>query len=318
LGLAICRTIMEQHGGRIWAERNSDRGSSFFFCLADMPSAQDDGAGQLLRQSEQGVILLCDDDEQTRGALKSSLQLHGYEVVEAESGPEAVAYAQEVGVDAILLDLTLPGMSGWQTLRSLKDNPDTASIPVVVLSVFEAPKEEPLSAHPDSWITKPHQEQNLMRELARVIRKEDERMCVLLVEDDEDLARIIMATFEQAGVEIFHASTRSKAIEMCQSVSPGIMILDLSLPDGDGFGVVDWLRQTHDLHRLPLIVYSARDVSDVEREKLLLGPTEFVTKARVQPQEVEALVRTMLHRYTTAGVGMTHPATIQSTPARVN
>jgi PAS domain S-box-containing protein len=318
LGLAICRTILEQHGGRIWAERNSDRGSSFFFCLADMPSNQDAGGGQIPRQTqEEGVVLLCDDDENTRLALKASLQQHGYEVVEAESGPEAVAYAQEVGVDAILLDLTLPGMSGWQTLRSLKDNPDTASIPVVVLSVFDAPDDETLAAHPDGWITKPHQEHNLLRELARVIRKEDERICVLLVEDDEDLARIIMATFEQAGVEIFHASTRSKAIEMCQSVNPGIMILDLSLPDGDGFGVVDWLRQSHDLNRLPLVVYSARDVSDMEREQLLLGPTEFVTKARVQPQEVEALVRTMLRRYTTAGViGGRLP--IPTTPARVN
>jgi len=316
LGLAICRTILEQHGGRIWAERNSDRGSSFFFCLADMPSNQDAAGDPSLHLREEGVVLLCDDDEQTRLALKASLQQHGYEVVEAESGPEAVAYAQEVGVDAILLDLTLPGMSGWQTLRSLKDNPDTASIPVVVLSNFGAPVEEPLAAHPEGWITKPHQEQNLMRELARVIRKEDDRMCVLLVEDDEDLARIIMATFEQAGVEIFHASTRSKAIEMCQSVNPGIMILDLSLPDGDGFGIVDWLRQTRDLHRLPLVVYSARDVSDAEREQLLLGPTEFVTKARVQPQEVEALVRTMLRRYTTTGV-IQSKTRIQSTSARV-
>jgi DNA-binding response OmpR family regulator len=140
---------------------------------------------------------------------------------------------------------------------------------------------------------------------------------VLLVEDDEDLARIIMATFEQAGVEIFHASTRSKAIEMCQSVNPGIMILDLSLPDGDGFGVVDWLRQSRDLNRLPLIVYSARDVSDIEREQLLLGPTEFVTKARVQPQEVEALVRTMLSRYTTTGVIATK-ARIQGASTRVH
>lgn len=318
LGLAICRTILEQHGGRIWAERNSDRGSSFFFCLADMPSSVDDETPPASRQlPEEGVVLLCDDDEQTRLALKSSLEQHGYEVVEAESGAEAVAYAEAVGVDAILLDLTLPGMSGWQTLRALKDNPNTAMIPVVVLSVFDAPDRASLAAHPDGWVTKPHLEQNLMRELARVVRKDDERTCVLLVEDDEDLARIVMATFEQAGVEIFHASTRTKAIEMCQSIRPGIMILDLSLPDGDGFGVVDWLRQTHDLHRLPLIVYSARDVSEIEREQLLLGPTEFVTKARVQPQEVEALVRTMLRRYTTTGA-IAEPAAIQNATARVD
>ena len=157
-------------------------------------------------------------------------------------------------MDAILLDLTLPGMSGWQTLRLAEgQSGKRRPIPVVVLSVLEKTDEKSLAAHADGWVSKAEQgqspgEQNLMRELARVIRKEDERICVLLVEDDEDLARIIMATFEQAGVEIFHAATRLRAIEMCQSVSPGIMILDLSLPDGDGFGVVDWLRQRDDLH----------------------------------------------------------------------
>ncbi len=321
LGLAICRTILEQHGGRIWAERNSDRGSSFFFCLADVPTTREENDGELLRPvPDEGVILICDDDEDTRLAIKLSLQQHGYEVVEAETGAEAVAYARDVGVDAILLDLTLPGMGGWQTLRQLKDNPETALIPVVVLSVFDTADDvfdapdEAVAAHPDGWVTKPHLEQNLMRELARVIRKEDERTCVLLVEDDEDLARIVMATFEQAGVEIFHAATRSRAIEMCQTIRPGIMILDLSLPDGDGFGLVEWLKQSHDLNRMPLVVYSARDVSDSERKQLLLGPTEFVTKARVQPQEVEALVRTMLRRFATSALNQdfSHIQTVSS------
>jgi PAS domain S-box-containing protein len=322
LGLAICRTILEQHGGRIWAERNSDRGSSFYFCLGDMPTPVEQGDAVIHRQAqEEGVVLLCDDDENSRLTMRTSLQQHGYEVVEAETGAEAVAYAEEVGVDAILLDLTLPGMNGWQTLRQLKDNPVTASIPVVVLSVFAPPDRTTLATNPDGWITKPHEDQNLLRELARVIRREGERVSVLLVEDDEDLARIITATFEQAGVEIFHAATRLKAIEMCQKINPGIMILDLALPDGDGFGIVDWLRQRQDLHRLPLVVYSARDVSEAERAKLQLGPTEFLTKARVQPQEVEALVRTMLrHYHTTPHVSTVLPRVfnIQSDTLRVN
>jgi PAS domain S-box-containing protein len=322
LGLAICRTILEQHGGRIWAERNPDRGSTFYFSLSDMPTPVVQGEAAIHRLAqEEGVVLLCDDDQGSRLTMRTSLQQHGYEVVEAETGAEAVAYAEEVGVDAILLDLTLPGMNGWQTLRQLKDNPITASIPVVVLSVFAPPDRSTLATNPDGWITKPHEDQNLIRELARVIRKEDERVSVLLVEDDEDLARIIMATFEQAGVEIFHAATRLKAIEMVQKINPGIMILDLALPDGDGFGIVDWLRQRHDLHRLPLIVYSARDVSEGEREKLQLGPTEFLTKSRVQPQEVEALVRTMLrHYHTTPQTGPVLPRglNIQNDPVRVN
>ena len=266
---------------------------------------------------EVGVILLCDDDPDSRLAMRSSLQKHGYEVVEAETGTEAIAYAEEVGVDAILLDLTLPGMNGWQTLRQLKSNAATSGIPVVVLSVFAPPERNTLAIHPDGWIIKPHQEGSLLRELARVVRKEDDRASVLLVEDDEDLARIIMATFEQAGVNIYHASSRLEAIALCEHIKPGIMILDLSLPDGDGLGVVDWLRQRHDLQRLPLVVYSARDVTDAEREQLQLGPTEFLTKTRVQPQEVEFLVRTMLRHYTDSAVSAS-AMQVQPDPIRVH
>jgi CheY-like chemotaxis protein len=73
------------------------------------------------------------------------------------------------------------------------------------------------------------------------------------------------------------------------------LILDLSLPDGDGLSFVEWLRSSQQLRYLPLIVYSAHDVGDDERTRLRLGPTEFLTKARVQPNEVQALVRAMLH-----------------------
>jgi DNA-binding response OmpR family regulator len=72
------------------------------------------------------------------------------------------------------------------------------------------------------------------------------------------------------------------------------MVLDIGLPDGDGFNVVDWLRQHESLSRLPLVVYSAREFSAAERRQLTLGPTNFLAKTRVQPQQLEALVLTML------------------------
>jgi CheY-like chemotaxis protein len=83
-------------------------------------------------------------------------------------------------------------------------------------------------------------------------------------------------------------------MELCLSSPPDLLILDIALPDGDGFGLVDWLRQQQEMKQLPLVVYSAQDLSEGERNKLRLGPTEFLTKARVQPQDVETLVLSML------------------------
>jgi DNA-binding response OmpR family regulator len=109
------------------------------------------------------------------------------------------------------------------------------------------------------------------------------------------LARVIIATFEQAGLGVSHARTCEEAVQLCRAVTPSLLILDLSLPDGDGLTFVQWLRSSHQLSRLPMIVYSAREVAEDERSRLRLGPTEFLTKARVQPKEIEALVRSMLH-----------------------
>ena len=72
------------------------------------------------------------------------------------------------------------------------------------------------------------------------------------------------------------------------------MVLDIGLPDGDGFNVVDWLRQHESLSQLPLVVYSGRELAPAERRQLILGPTHFLTKTRVQPQQLEALVLTLL------------------------
>jgi len=107
------------------------------------------------------------------------------------------------------------------------------------------------------------------------------------VEDDEDLARVILTSFEHAGIVVYHAPRLRQAIELCESARPDLIILDLALPDGDGLELVDWLRTQKEFRRLPLVVYSAREVPSSERQLFQLGPTEFLTKTKVQPQDVE-------------------------------
>jgi PAS domain S-box-containing protein len=301
LGLAICRTIVDQHGGRIWAERNPDRGSTFRMFLPALTRESDalhggghDGALETVTESS---ILICDENSETRSMLVDCLKERGYFVLEATGGDEAITIARQVRVDAILLDLSLPGLHGWETLRQLKDDRRTAEIPVVVLSAFGAFNDPEIEESADAWLQKPLEEELLLAELSRVLQPGSDPARVLLVEDDTDLAKVILATFERAGIEVFHAATRRRAIEHCLAAQPHLLILDLALPDGDGFGVVDWLRQQNNLNQLPLIVYSAQDLSEADRKKLQLGPTEFLTKARVQLQDVETLVLTMLRQY---------------------
>ncbi len=143
---------------------------------------------------------------------------------------------------------------------------------------------------------KPFNENLLFAELGRVLRHGDGPAHVLLVEDDDDLANVVVASFADADVSVEHASTRQQAIRRCLTRRPDLLILDLTLPDGDGFSLVEWLREQPSLRALPLVVYSGREVSDSEMSKLRLGPTKFLPKAKVQPQEVEELVVSMVQR----------------------
>jgi signal transduction histidine kinase/DNA-binding response OmpR family regulator len=302
LGLAICRSIIVQHGGSIWAERNPVRGVSLCVDLPRINRATDqitrsnlDSLSSMMPKSE-GSVLVCDDDQGIRTVVAEHLRRQGYKVLEAASGEETLAMAARQPLDAILLDLYMPGLSGWEVLQRLKNQPATANIPVVILSVLSPAERPGIIGDAQGWVQKPFNENLLFAELGRVLHAGGGPGHVLLVEDDHDLASIVIAGFEEAHVRINHAATRQQAIDQCKLERPDLLILDLTLPDGDGFSLVDWLRQQPELKTLPLVVYSGREVSESERAKLRLGPTQFLTKAKVQPQEVEELVLTMVHK----------------------
>ncbi len=122
-----------------------------------------------------------------------------------------------------------------------------------------------------------------------------EKARILIVEDDRViLANIISEVFARDSIMVETAHSLKETIKACSTFQPHLMLLDIGLPDGDGFNVADWLRQHKSLAQLPLVVYSGRDLSPEERSQLTLGPTYFLAKTRVQPQQLEALVLTML------------------------
>jgi PAS domain S-box-containing protein len=117
---------------------------------------------------------------------------------------------------------------------------------------------------------------------------------ILVVEDDLDLARVMIAALQRRGIRILHASRGTVAIDLCRQHEPRLIVLDLGLPDMDGFGVVEALRNSSRLRRVPLLVYSAQDVGSADRPRLALGPTEFLTKSRCSPAEFEEHVVRLL------------------------
>jgi signal transduction histidine kinase/DNA-binding response OmpR family regulator len=313
LGLAICRSIIQQHGGAIWAQPNhSGPGTTLWVQLSRSARASDAGASASLTlpaERGEGLILVCDDDPGIRVVVAEQLRQHGYDILEAGTGEEVLALANEYtargrgkkqaavpAISAILLDLYMPGLSGWETLQRLKESPATAAIPVVILSVIP-PTDRPLGGGgPQGWVQKPFNENLLLAELGRVLRTHGGPGRILLVEQDGELAKTILAGFEEAGLRLDHAASLRQAVDRCLVGAPDLMILNLTLPDGDGFSLVDWLRRQPTMQSLPLVAYSSREISDAEMAKLRLGPTEFLDRAKLEPRQVEELVLAMVQR----------------------
>ncbi len=189
LDLAICRSIIQQHGGMIWAQPNHDwakpdqiaQGTTFCVQFSRSVRAGDTARPNLMSpmtKHGEGLILVCDDDAGIRTVICEQLRRHGYDVIEAGSGEEVIALAHEKAmrnvpapaISAILLDHYLPGLTGWETLRQLRSSPATASIPVIVLSV-SSPTERPLMVgEAQGWVQKPFNESLLLGEIARVLK----------------------------------------------------------------------------------------------------------------------------------------------------
>ena len=296
LGLAICRTIVLQHSGRIWAERNPVRGSTFRVFLPYQPAQPEPGTPlEPEGAAQSGVVLLAGVAGEAHTRIANQLISHGFKVLAASSTQETLAAAHDP-VQAILLDTSLDGMNGWEILPQLRRVDPEGHTPIVLLCLEGSQRTADLPEGAQGRLTGPVEEDALLSELARVLCGPGEKARILVVEDDVDLAKTIAEIFKRDGIEVKLAHTLLDATDSCSRFEPHLMVLDIGLPDGNGFNVVDWLRQRENLARLPLVVYSGRDLSPAERRMLTLGPTHFLAKARVQPQQLEALVLTMLRR----------------------
>jgi PAS domain S-box-containing protein len=298
LGLAICRTIVRQHGGEIWAESGaSGSGSRFFFTVPRIQPMT------TAHPAPSRTVIVCEDDEAIRDLEIELLEEAGYRAIGFDSGESLLESGAAADAAAIVLDMGLPGMDGWETLRRLREDPRAAKVPVVIISGLPA-----VGGEIHEWLQKPLDADELLAAVERAMAHSRNDPRVLIIEPDIDLAGVLVASFERVGAEAYHAATGADAIALARTIRPDLLILDPVLPGTDGFGVVDWLRASEQLSKVPLIVYTASEPTPAERERLRLGPTEFFTKSRITPEDFERRAVRLLDTIVTAKGAMSHVA----------
>jgi CheY-like chemotaxis protein len=230
-----------------------------------------------------------DDDNATRELIARGLEKEGFAVLTAASGEEGLRIAREKRPDVISLDVVMPGMDGWTALGLLKNEPGTASIPVVMVSMVED-RDIGMALGAAEYLQKPVDRDKLVATLRR-FRGPRERRPVLVVEDDEATRAVIKRALENDGWLVAEARNGREALESLQRAVPDLVVLDLVMPEMDGFEFVSRLRRTEAGRRVPVVVVTARELSPGDRRRLEGHVRRVFQKGSFSREELTAELR---------------------------
>jgi len=306
LGLAITHRFADMMGGTVQLTSKLGEGATFTISLpANLvqrkaaPNLVEIAEAEPVRaeQKSAGTVLVIDDDPTVHELLRHSIGKQGFRVEGAISGEEGLRMARRLRPDAITLDVMMPGMDGWTVLSRLKSDPDLAQIPVVMLTIVDE-KNRGYSLGAADYLTKPIERDRLSAVLLR-FRKSTANQA-LVVEDDPASRDVLCRLLESDGWKVDQAANGVEGLEQLERHAPGVILLDLMMPEMNGFEFLRQLRQRSDWKLIPVIVVTAKDLTAEERASLNGHVSRIIQKGAYGRddllEEVSRLVITRMGR----------------------
>lgn len=273
LGLALTKKLVEMHGGTIGFQSRVGTGSVFFFTLPvnrDTQAEKEHVHSLPERPTSRETILVVEDDPKTSELLCVFLNKSGYQTITAFDGEDALQKARKFKPFAITLDIMLPKKDGWEVLKELKEDAAVKDIPVLVISLVDN-KDIGFGLGATDYLSKPVSRNELLSKLSSyglLPRVNNSHSKILIVDDDPKSVELLNTLLSAEGYEVLQASGGKEGIDKAFLHKPDMILLDLMMPEVNGFDVVDKLKTSPETNTIPIIVITAKDLTQADKKKL--------------------------------------------------
>jgi hypothetical protein len=311
LGLSITQRFCEMMGGEIAVTSEPGAGTSFTVLLpakvaegvllpgtpaggsASAAAVDSNVPGGMCSPSAAAMplVLVIDDDSNVRDLMQRFLLKEGYQVVSAADGEAGLRLARELHPGLITLDVMMPRLDGWSVLGALKADKDLASIPVVMLSVVDD-RNLGFALGAADYMTKPVDPERLAEILRKHRRARSSR--VLVVEDDSSVRETFQRLLSKDGWGVSEAANGRVALELIEQERPDLILLDLMMPEMNGFEFVEQLRGRPEYRAIPVVVVTAKDVTEEDRQRLNGYVSRILQKGAGTREEMLSEVRNLV------------------------
>jgi len=299
LGLTLSKRILELHGGTIWVDSEPGQGSTFGIALPagpeepavkPVPQAGLAGVATGPAPSPGPTVVVVEDDRRSFDLLRVYLEAAGARVVSARDGREGLDTVRRLSPAGVILDILLPGIDGWEVLAQLKADPETAAIPVVVVSMLDE-RGRGFALGAAEYLVKPVGKDQLLAALYRAAAMPERKHTVVAIDDDPLAIELVRASLEPEGWTVLGAATGQEGLALIRERQPSAVLLDLLMPGMDGFEVVEALRADPDTKSVPVVILTSKSMTQQDKERLQGRITYVARKTEFDLSGLAGLLR---------------------------